>query len=188
MGAGQLPHATDVEQTLDRVEDALERGDAEEALELCETVLQLHPDHAGAWFLSAEAYRDLRELESAETRYQRVTHLDPEYSPGWSGLGAVRFEMLQFEAAQRACRDKLPAGLASLDQEITPERLQAQLAFSACMRGKGVKGFPDPTPKGVFELGEGSPDLNTPAVQQAVRACMQSNPPGGLMIRRMQKP
>ena len=60
------------------------------------------------------------------------------------------------------------------------------LGFAACVRGKGVKGFPDPSPKGVFELGGDSPDVNTPQAQQAVQACMQSNPPGGLMIRRMQ--
>jgi hypothetical protein len=30
--------------------------------------------------------------------------------------------------------------------------------------------------------------MNTPQVQQAVQACMQSNPPGGLMIRRIQAP
>lgn len=116
----------------------------------------------------------------------------PEFpDPGPDGRMQIRLDPkngAKFEAAQRACRDKLPAGLAALDQQITPERLQAQLAFAACVRGKGVKGFPDPTPKGVFELGEDSPDLNTPQVQQAVQACMQSNPPGGLMIRRMQKP
>jgi len=92
----------------------------------------------------------------------------------------------KFEAAQRACRDKLPPGMAAMDQPVTPERLQALLGFAGCVRGKGVKGFPDPTSRGAFDLGPGSPDLNTPQVQQAVQACMQSNPPGALMIRRIQ--
>lgn len=116
----------------------------------------------------------------------------PEFpDPGTDGRILIRVDPkngAKFESAQRACRDKLPAGLASLDQEITPERLQALLGFAACVRGKGVKGFPDPTSKGVFELGDGSPELETPPVQQAMQACMQSNPPGGLMIRKMKKP
>lgn len=116
----------------------------------------------------------------------------PEFpDPGADGRIMIRVDPKsgpKFEAAQRACRDKLPAGLAAADQPMTPERMQALLGFAGCVRGKGVKGFPDPTPQGVFELGDGTPDLESPPVQQAVQACMQSNPPGGLMIRKMKKP
>lgn len=109
----------------------------------------------------------------------------PDPSPdGRTQLRVDPKSAARFESAQRACRDKLPPGLPSMDQDVAPERLKALLGFAACVRGKGVKGFPDPSPKGAFEMGEGSPDMNTPQVQQAVQACMQSNPPGALMIRR----
>jgi hypothetical protein len=90
----------------------------------------------------------------------------------------------QFEKAQRACKDKVPTGFAT-DQNVTPERMQALLGFSACVRKKGVGAFPDPNPKGVFEL-TGSVDMSTPQARQAVETCMGSNPIGGLQIRRAQ--
>jgi hypothetical protein len=89
-----------------------------------------------------------------------------------------------FEAAQRACKDKLPPGSASMDQPMTPERMQALLGFAQCVRGKGVKDFPDPSPKGVFEIGNSGPDLAAAPAREAVQSCMASNPPGALMIRR----
>jgi hypothetical protein len=91
----------------------------------------------------------------------------------------------QFEAAQRACKDQLPPGFAAANQEMTPERLQALLGFAQCMRGKGLSEFPDPSPKGVFEIASPTLDLSTPQAQQAAKACMASNPIGGLMIRRV---
>ncbi len=56
----------EVEDTLDQAEDALDRGDPEAALELCEEVLGAEAAHPGALFLAAEAHRDLRELPQAE--------------------------------------------------------------------------------------------------------------------------
>lgn len=88
----------------------------------------------------------------------------------------------KFEAAQRACKDKVPAGFAT-DQNVTPERMQALLGFAACVRKNGVSAFPDPNPKGVFEL-TASLDMSTPQVRQALDTCRTSNPTGGLQIRR----
>lgn len=106
--------------------------------------------------------------------------------PGPDGRTQLRVDPKgapKFEAAQRACRDKLPPGIAPMEQDMTPERLQVLLGFAACVRGKGMKAFPDPSPKGVFEIGQGGPDLNSPQAKQAIEACVKSNPPGGLMIR-----
>ena len=91
----------------------------------------------------------------------------------------------QLEAAQRACKNQLPSGLAAMNQEITPERLQALLGFAQCMRGKGLSEFPDPSSTGVFEITSSTLDLSTPQAQQATKTCMESNPIGGLMIRRI---
>ena len=97
------------EQILDQAEEALDDGDAEEALALCERVLRTAPDHAGALFLVGDAMRQLGDLESAIARYQRVTQLEPHHSLSWSGLGFCQFDRLEFDEARtavnRAIRD-----------------------------------------------------------------------------------
>jgi predicted Zn-dependent protease with MMP-like domain len=90
----------EVEDALDQAEDALDRGDPEAALELCEEVLGAEAAHPGALFLAAEAHRDLRELPQAEERYRHVLRLTPEHSPSWSGVGAVLFDQLRFEESR----------------------------------------------------------------------------------------
>ena len=92
----------------------------------------------------------------------------------------------RLEAAQRACKDKMPAGMPGADQTVTPQRMQALLGFAQCMRKRGVREFPDPSPGGIFEIRDGAPELSAPHVKQALEACTESNPPGGLSIRRTQ--
>lgn len=91
----------------------------------------------------------------------------------------------RFEAAQRACKDQAPPGMAAAGQDMTPERMQKLLGFAACVRDR-VKGFPDPSPQGVFEITAATPDMSAPQVRQALEVCMESNPPGSLQIRRIQ--
>jgi predicted Zn-dependent protease with MMP-like domain len=99
---------TEADRVLDLVEEALDRGDPQEALRLCEEVLDTEADHAGALFLAGEAHRDLRELEEAEARYRRVMQINPSHSASWSGLATVLFDQLRFDdahaALQRAVR------------------------------------------------------------------------------------
>ena len=110
----------------------------------------------------------------------------PEY-PDPSPDGRMQMKLdrkagTRLEAAERACKDKRPPGMAAMDEAVTPQRMQVLLGFAACVRGQGVKGFPDPSPTGVFELG--GPDLmSTPQARQAVERCRESNPPGALAIR-----
>jgi len=97
------PHdSPELNEFLDLAEDALDRGDPGAALSLCDQVLAYVPDHPGAMFLTAEAYRDLRDLEESEARYRRVLQTTPDHAPSWSGLGTVLFDLLEFEAA-RSC-------------------------------------------------------------------------------------
>lgn len=111
----------------------------------------------------------------------------PDPSPdGRMQLKLDRTSGSRFEAAQRACKDQLPPGMPAGDQNVTPERMQKLLAFAACVRERGVKGFPDPSPKGVFEITGAAPDLSTPQVRQALEGCTESHPPGQLSIRRIQ--
>lgn len=92
----------ELNEFLDLAEEALDRGDPGSALSLCDQVLEHTPDHPGALFLTAEAFRDLRHLDDAEARYRRVLHLTPEHAPSWSALGTVLFDRCDFEAARGA--------------------------------------------------------------------------------------
>jgi hypothetical protein len=89
-----------------------------------------------------------------------------------------------FRKAQQTCSKLLPHGGQPTPQQVAQARQQA-LKFSACMRGHGVKDFPDPT----FSAGriaiqvKGGPgtDLNprSPVFQAAQKAC-RSDLPGKL--------
>jgi len=112
----------------------------------------------------------------------------PEFpDPASDGRLQIRLDpktAARFEAAQQACRDKAPPGMGGQDREMTPERMQSLLGFAACVRGRGVRGFPDPSPQGVFEINDPAIDPSAPQVRQAMEACTASHPPGALQIRR----
>jgi hypothetical protein len=89
----------------------------------------------------------------------------------------------RFEAAQRACTDKLPSGLAALNAPPTPERIEALVKFAQCMRDSGVSGFPDPSPQGSFEIAANL-DMTSPQMQQTAETCRETTEVGSLMFRR----
>ena len=93
----------EIERHLNAADLALSTGDPELALDLCATVLQQFPQHPGAHFLTADAYRDLREHTEAEAHYRTVLRIDVDHSQSWSGLSTVLFEMLRPEEARTAC-------------------------------------------------------------------------------------
>lgn len=92
----------ELDDILDEAEDALDAGDPEHALELCDRVLRQDRRHVGALFLVAEAERTLGALEEAEQGYRSVLALRGEHSPAWSGLAWVLFDLLRFEEARAA--------------------------------------------------------------------------------------
>jgi hypothetical protein len=106
--------------------------------------------------------------------------------PGPDGRMQIKLDPkngARLEAAQQACKDKRPRGMAAMDQPMTPERMQSLIGFARCVRGKGVNGFPDPSPDGSFEIKSSMLDLSARQAQQALESCRQSNPIDGLMIR-----
>jgi hypothetical protein len=135
--------------------------------------------------VSAQAPPDLDKL----VKYAQCIRSNgyPEFpDPSPDGRMQVRIDpksASKFEAAQRACKDKVPSGMAA-DQNVTPERLLALVGFAECVRKEGVTAFPDPNSKGAFEVTGSSLDMSTPQVRQALDTCMASNPIGGLQIRR----
>jgi hypothetical protein len=57
-------------------------------------------------------------------------------------VNGARVSAPAFQAAQQACRSKLPN--AGRPQPLSASRRQALINFSACMRAHGLPGFPDP--------------------------------------------
>jgi len=91
-----------IEGLLDQAEAALDDGDPNAALVICERVLTSAPDHAGAHFIVADAMRQLGDLEEAVARYRRVTMLTRDHALSWSGLAFCLFDLLDMEAARTA--------------------------------------------------------------------------------------
>jgi hypothetical protein len=81
-----------------------------------------------------------------------------------------------------------PAGTGSTGTNSTATNLDKAVKFSQCMRGNGVSDFPDPNASGQLTIdgivnGSGL-NPNTPAFQQALRACKSLEPPGFMGTQR----
>ena len=96
-----------LERLLDRAEHALDDGDVERCIELCQQVLQTAPRHAGALFVWADALRHQGDLPAAVERYRAVTAIEPHQSLAWSGRAFCLFDLLSFEQSERACQRAL---------------------------------------------------------------------------------
>jgi hypothetical protein len=83
----------------------------------------------------------------------------------------------QFQAAQQACRSKLPKGNLSPAQK--QRAMAAALSMSQCMRARGIKDFPDPDSHGGIGIASrpGSDlDPNNPQFKAAMAACQHLMP------------
>jgi hypothetical protein len=111
-------------------------------------------------------------------RAQGINVPDPEPGAGHAAGGGVqrilnRYPQARVQAAQQACRQYLakanpqanasPAAQAQLNQEF--------VKFAKCMRANGVPNFPDRRQDVEAAVGQGSIDLNSPAIQSALQAC-----------------
>lgn len=93
-----------VETLLDRAEDAIETGDAETALSICEQALSLVPGHPGAQFVQGDALRALGRLEEACESYRAAALGRPDHASSWASLALTLFELLRWEEALRAAK------------------------------------------------------------------------------------
>jgi hypothetical protein len=92
----------------------------------------------------------------------------------------------QFQAVEKKCQSLEPAGWQLTPRQVSAIYRQA-FAFAECMRGQGIKDFPNPTlSNGVVTLnvrGHGDLDFKAPVFQKALKACRGSRPagPGGAL-------
>jgi len=91
-----------IEVLLDQAEAALDEGDAETTLKLCEAVERQSPGHPGAAFVRGDALRALGQLEAAADAYEQAALARSDHTMSWSALAMARFELLETEQAARA--------------------------------------------------------------------------------------
>lgn len=91
-----------IEELLDKAEAALDAGEAEAALELCNEVLSKTPSHPGAQFVKGDALRVLGDLVEASEAYRSAALLRPDHAASWASLAYTSFELLDFDEARRS--------------------------------------------------------------------------------------
>jgi hypothetical protein len=86
----------------------------------------------------------------------------------------------RFKAATAACAHLAPEGMR--DEDITPAELDALIKVSQCIRENGVPEFPDPTPKGNFDLGDSGIKPGDTRLETAMAACRDGAGGHGMRI------
>ncbi len=87
------------DELLEIAASALEQGNPETTLQLCRELLASFPEHDEARLLEAEALRDLRDAEEAESSYRMLLARQPHHPDGWSGMGRALLDQGRFEEA-----------------------------------------------------------------------------------------
>jgi hypothetical protein len=86
----------------------------------------------------------------------------------------------RFQAAANACRRLVPTESNGSQETAQQERVRRTdgMSFARCMRSHGVARFPDPTAQGeltVAMVQAQGIDIHSPAVLQAVQACLPAS-------------
>lgn len=125
-------------QLIDAAEEALEAGNAEEALRVAEEMLRDDPDDIDALDLKAVALRTAGELQEAVDTYERLRTLEPK-NPAWVIAEA---DLLVREAEDD--RELIEAGLELLDEGEKLFRADEELRFEAeLLRGTALNQLGD---------------------------------------------
>lgn len=88
--------------SLEDAEESYAAGQIDQALAICEILVERDPDDVPALFLMAEALLDLDEFEGAQELYRDVLRLEPDSAGCYTGLGVALFELCHFDEARRA--------------------------------------------------------------------------------------
>lgn len=86
----------------------------------------------------------------------------------------------RFRTATTACRDLAPEGLR--DNDVTPEELDVLIRLAQCVRENGVPAFPDPGPKGNFDLSDAGIGPQDARLEAAMAACRAESGQGNVRI------
>lgn len=137
-----------------------------------------------------ESARDREDQALAYAQCMRENGYPEFPDPGPDGGLRIRVDGRSapgFMAAQEACRDLAPRGLAS--DGADQERIEQLVNFAQCMRDSGVADFPDPDSQGQFNLRDLDVDIESATTRAAMDECRQAQGVfgrggGGLMIRR----
>jgi hypothetical protein len=86
----------------------------------------------------------------------------------------------RFQAATTACRHLAPEGMR--DEGVTPEQMDALIKLSQCVRENGVPEFPDPGPKGNFDLGDAGIKPGDTRLETAMKTCQADGARGNVRI------
>jgi hypothetical protein len=105
---------------------------------------------------------------------------DPDPNGGFRFL--VNLENApRFRTAIEACRDLAPEGMR--DEGVTAEQMEALVKLSQCIRENGVSEFPDPGPRGNYDLrGTGIKPGDT-GLGAAMALCRDKAGPRGQGVR-----
>lgn len=91
------------------------------------------------------------------------------------GSGAMQQNSPQYASAYAACKSLLPPAHTKGSQFR-----QQLLNYAKCMRGRGIKDFPDPNSQGELVMNKsGDLDPSSPLFKRALSACKQYQPGGG---------
>lgn len=89
-------------ELLDAAEDALDAGEPEQAIALCEAVLREDREHPGAWFVRGDALRMLERHAEARESFRRAALAVPQHGASWGAYARACFDSLAFDEARRA--------------------------------------------------------------------------------------
>ncbi len=123
---------------LERAEDALEAGNADDALTAAEEMLAKAPDDLDALEIKAVAHRTAGELEPSVETYERLRRLEPK-NPAWVLAEA---DLLIRDAEDD--RDLIEQGLQLLEQADQLNKGDSELLFeSELLRATGLNQLGD---------------------------------------------
>lgn len=88
-----------IEELFSEVTRAYRSKNSEQVIALCERVLALSPGHVEAYYMRANALKDLQQLLPALADYDKAVDLKPDFAHAWCNRGVVLQSLGSYETA-----------------------------------------------------------------------------------------
>ncbi len=158
-----------IEALLDDAENAVQDGSPEAALDLCDRVHRLAPNHPGAWFVRGDALRSMGLIAEASESYRAAALARPDHASSWASHALSALETLNVADAEgsafRAIREdpRSPEGWWALGL-IREWKNDDQGAQRALLHARWLdpRGYPLP------------PSLSDAEIEDIVGDCLRS--------------